>query len=290
MSNSQTSTIDLNPIDENLDKLPKLFYKYRMFDPKGYGIQLASNGTVYFPSATRLNDPFETRFIPNSQLLELDGDKLIAFLITVSKRQFPYATKEKIDELVELGLEQKKRFENNDPKAMQACMETQNKFGIFSMSTDPFSIPMWSYYGKNHTGMCIGLRTDLLGIHQRSLVKKNKLLVLHEVNYSNDLPKVCVDMRPDGFTDQELKELELTLYTKSNSWAHENEYRLVFHNYANKTYTFGSEIVAEIILGVDVSDSNIDLLLKNLNKAKSKAKVKQLDIPDSHYSFKLKEI
>ena len=101
---------------------------------------------------------------------------------------------------------------------------------------------------------------------------------------------MCVDINPNGITDEELDELELTLYTKSKSWEHENEYRLIFHNFANKTYTFGLEIVAEILLGVDVCDNNIELLLENLKKTNSKAKVKQLVISDSHYSFNLKDI
>lgn len=34
--------IEVNPIIENLDKIPKVLYKYRTFDEDGFGLKMAT--------------------------------------------------------------------------------------------------------------------------------------------------------------------------------------------------------------------------------------------------------
>lgn len=282
---------DINPIDENLERIPEILYKYRSFDSCGYGLQLASNGEAYFASAKDFNDPFDNYFIPTTEMTNYEGEELIAFLLEKAQQHYPRANKYEIEELVEEGKKQHRRIKAGDPRAFEPILETQyNGFGIFSLVAHSRSLPMWAYYADSHKGMCVGLRSVIIAQHQRDLLRQGKLLMLHKVHYSNNIPEVCVDIGSSGMTDEDLNELEATLHTKSKQWENEEEYRLLYFKHAFKTYIFGTDAVAEILIGLRVSDENIDMLLKQLRISKSKAVVKRAVRSKSEYKLEFEEL
>lgn len=291
MTKNTHERIEINPINENLGNLPKVLYKYRYFDACDYSIKLASNGEAYFASAKEFNDPFDNYFIPTSKLSEYEGDELIAYLEMKAHQHFPNATSSEIDEFIVAGQEQHHKLIIGDPSAFDSVIETQyKKFGIFSLSADPRSIPMWAYYGDSHKGFCVGLSTSKIAEHQSHLVQNHELLMLHQVDYRERILKYCVDVSSDGFTTEDLEKLEATLYTKSKCWAHELEYRLIFYNYVSKNYIFGTDAVAEVLVGLRVSEENMEKLLNQLTISNSKAKVKRAVRSHSTYSLDFKEI
>ena len=77
MKNDLPKSKGFNPLSDNIEDLPKVFYKYRSFDPDGYAIQLAINGDAYFASAKDFNDPFDNYFIPKTKLANLEGVELV---------------------------------------------------------------------------------------------------------------------------------------------------------------------------------------------------------------------
>jgi len=290
-SMSPKSTSDVDPNDDNLEQIPTILYKYRSFDPCSSGIQLASNGEAYFASAKDFNDPFDSYFIPTSVMTACQGEELVATLRRKAREHRPGASESEMQELVKRGERQHQRFKDGDPKAIEPVLQIQyDRFGICSLAADPGSLPMWAYYGDSHKGMCIGLRSAVIADHQRMLLQQDKMLILYKVRYSASLPKVCIDIGPRGMPDTELRKLEATLYSKSERWKHECEYRLIFHNHSGKSYIFGSDVVAEVLVGSRADDADISALLKQLNMAGSKATVKRAVRSQSIYALEFETI
>ncbi len=282
---------DLNPMHENLHRIPDILYKYRSFDSCGHSVQLASNGEAYFASAKDFNDPFDNYFIPTTEMTDYEGEELVAFLRDKARQHYPGANQSKIQQLVELGKKQHQRIKDGDPKAIEPVLQVQyNGFGIFSLTPEPRSLPMWANYGDCHKGMCVGLRSAVIAQHQSALLRKNMLLMLHEVDYSMRPPEICIDIGTGGMTDTQLHRLEATLYTKSIRWKHEDEYRLIFHRYAGRSYIFGTDAVAEVIIGSRASDEDMAVLLEQLNRSESKATAKRAVRSQSQYALEFKEL
>jgi hypothetical protein len=116
---------DFNPINNNLDKIPYILYKYRTFDDKGYGIDMAINGNVYFASRKEINDPFECYFIPRSKISEYEGEELEKYLESRAHFHFKSASRQEINDFIQVGITQKEKLLKGDPTAMDAVMEVQ---------------------------------------------------------------------------------------------------------------------------------------------------------------------
>ena len=282
---------DLNPMDENLDRVPKILYKYRSFDSCGHSVQLASNGEAYFSSAKDFNDPFDNYFIPTTKMTDFEGEELIAFLRDKARQHYPGANERKIKQLIELGKKQYQLIKDGDPKAIEPVLHVQyNGFGIFSLTPEPGSLPMWAYYGDCHKGLCVELRSAVIAQHQSALLRQNMLLMLHKVDYSMRPPAICIDIGNGGVTDMQRDQMETTLYTKSVRWKHEDEYRLIFRRYVGRSYIFGTDAVAEVIIGSRASDEDMAALLGYLNRSESKATVKRAIRSQSQYVLEFKEV
>ncbi|BBO77685.1 hypothetical protein DSCW_51020 [Desulfosarcina widdelii] len=114
--------------------------------------------------------------------------------------------------------------------------------------------------------------------------------MLHKVDYSMRPPEICIDIGNGGVTDMQRDQMETTLYTKSVHWKHEDEYRLIFRRYVGRSYIFGTDAVAEVIIGSRASDEDMAALLGYLNRSESKATVKRAIRSQSQYALEFKEV
>lgn len=284
---------ELNPINKNLNRLPEILYKYCRFDKKDHYKSLSLFGELYFPSAEKLNDPFEAVFIPKSKLLELNGVDLNHYLRDKALQRYPNSTEDEVLEIIKRGKEQKRLILEGNPKGMEAVLETQyTNFGICSLTPIRDSLPMWAYYSDSHKGLCIGLKVSSIAEHQQSLIPKEELLILHKVKYRKRMPSCNVDVNNNGMSNKELKELELTLYTKSKSWRHENEYRLLFYDQPKKPYRFGKNSVYEIILGAntDTDDNKIKQFIDDINSENPHVKIRKAIRSNNSYELNFLDI
>ena len=246
----------INPIQDHLSRIPPVLYKYRHFDQNNYGLQYALHGTVYFPSATELNDPFEAHFVPKSKTLRLKEKPLREFLRQKAVEHYPEANSSRIQDLVRAGLLQRELLINRDPRGFKPILDAQNNmFGILSLSAKPDSIPMWAYYADRHRGFCVGISARSIAKHQLSLVETRETLALHKVLYRRRMLRLDVDINSPGPTKKQLETIESTVYRKSLAWKHEEEYRLLLFKHPSSSYTFGSESVAEVVFGIHVDVS-----------------------------------
>ncbi|MEK0337860.1 MAG: DUF2971 domain-containing protein [Nitrosopumilus sp.] len=284
--NKIENRVEINPIVENLDKLPKILYKYRTFDNKGYGLKMATTGEVYFASGKEFNDPFECYFIPISKLIEYEGAVLEKYLRKKAFFHLSNPTEEEVEDFITHGLEQHEKLKNGDPSAMDAVMEVQYRnFGILPLVDTAYSIPMWAYYSDSFTGLCVGFDVKKLGEHQLILSSQKQVLILNKVVYQKDILKYNIDVGSKDFTEEELNETEALYFIKSDHWEHESEYRMIFSDFVSNSYSFGTSSIAEIIVGLRAEESDIEELKDHLRKSKSTAQLKRLT--RSHSKFEL---
>ena len=165
--------------------MTRILYKY--LDIEG-AIKMLKNRTIRFSNATKQNDPFDCH--PNL----IDHSCAADGAITEEWGKLMVLTEEN-------------RSEN-------VWYDTW----FCSLSKISNSIPMWSYYAQNHTGVCIGLNIDKVLKNTPQLFGLSYIEPLVcEVQYKDIL------QRPNSRGD--LWYYQLT--TKAKDWAHEQEVRLI---------------------------------------------------------------
>ncbi|MGS0826266.1 DUF2971 domain-containing protein [Shewanella sp. 0m-8] len=136
-------------------EIPIELFKYRDFEK--YTILSLLNKGLWIPKPKQLNDPFDAQFKINDEDVSME-----LFKSTFSDYQKWY--KDNHNEKINYkGFEL--LFDNDKPNShlkdkvnqFRKFWDTKSEsMGILSLSEDPESTTMWSNYGDNHTGICIG--------------------------------------------------------------------------------------------------------------------------------------
>lgn len=279
-----------NPIIDNISKLPTHLYKYRSFDSNGYALDLIKNGDAFFSSPKNLNDPFETYFKPMSKFIHLSESERVKYLREKTKQLFHGANRKQRRRLINIAMNRAIMHRNDPSVIADELHELQNqKFGIFSLTKNPLSIPMWAYYSENHSGFCVGLKTTVIAEHQLRVLENGGLFSLYDVNYTSEIPNVLIDMPlNDNKNDNDYS--ESVHYTKSKDWKHEEETRIIFWNFTNKVYRFGPELAGEVILGYNVSQEKKDTIIQLLRENGSIIELKKVKKSHDFYGLEFETI
>lgn len=158
-------------------------------------IKLLSENKIYVPTVKQLNDPSEA--IVDDTPLYL-GLRLLSPLARDSMR--------KVED------------------AYANFRQHIRKAGVYSLSKTPVSELMWAYYSNGHNGYAIIYDTDVLF---ESLNGGTKFANIHalDVKYVNAIPQIGVDLLSNK---NSVDIIQYFIGSKSKSWEHEQEYRLVF--------------------------------------------------------------
>jgi hypothetical protein len=148
-----------------------ILYKFKNLEPFVHITDLLLTKRLYCPKPEELNDPLEG---------------VLGMAASASQEQ---PTSEK-------PFERSVRF-------WLASQETLNKYRVCCFSGTPKSLPMWSYYGNGHSGIC--LEIDVTAYED----------ALFKVEYLDNLASVAAATPKD------------LLRYKLREWAHEEEYRLI---------------------------------------------------------------
>lgn len=123
--------------------------------------------------------------------------------------------------------------------------EFNDRFGVLSVSENPYSKKMWEKYGAKNKGFCIAYDSEKLFNFSGSGCK---------VTYTDNLPRINAF---ENFLIQHFKQI----YFKTTYWAFEEEYRL--HKLwsgpvttQERNITISNECIREILLGYDMSQSD----------------------------------
>lgn len=121
--------------------------------------------------------------------------------------------------------------------------------------TDVRNHLLWSYYGRNHTGVC--LRYELTYTRDGNPYPD---VLVGPVRYSSHYP--IIEVEEMLASRAPIKQLQELLFTKHLSWAHEKEWRIIQLGRAgNAAYSTPPQLrLSEVIAGSRVSDSAFSAL------------------------------
>lgn len=150
----------------------------------------------------------------------------------------------------------------------QSVLENKDDL-VCSFSEAKDSVPMWAYYGNNHTGIAIEYDTSLLN----DSVKK----LLFKVIYDNERKEFCEHKR------------------KASEWKHEKEWRLVVKDHSNDNLImddgkifFDFDCISGIIFGVRYKyDDTYLKILREVKKSNHPISLYKAIMDDNKYELKI---
>jgi hypothetical protein len=213
-------------------------YKYRsgsgFYDEDGKSLferdieTLAAN-QIYAPLKDKLNDPTETQFF---------DDDFVDFL----NENLPHTTDvSRIYTDLKLGI--------------------GIKYGIYSLSNSFKSELLWAYYASGHSGFCIEYDIDIITkcLNYNQHVSLTNIV---EVDYQNKIPEINRNNSRQLFLHNNEKLLQTIIGTKSLSWKHEDEIRLIFEESGLIEIDFRA--VTAIYFGKRILSEDIESIMFNL--------------------------
>ena len=203
------------------------FYKYAAES----GIKILENLKLKVSPPNEFNDPFE--LTPKSKFtLTLDGmlnemkanpDSYRDVHAAMKKDGLTHTFEEFIKILPAMHSHKFNEFRERMRKKlvemdMQSINEASRTLGILCVSKTSRSIPMWSYYANHHKGIAVGLDFSKVGNGLPGIFGK--------VRYCKS--RRGVNPWLVSANAKWLKQARGVIFTKSQDWLHEAEYRRVF--------------------------------------------------------------
>ncbi|MDD6211159.1 MAG: DUF2971 domain-containing protein [Bacteroidales bacterium] len=209
-------------------------YKYRggigSFDKDGNSIFERDVNTlvknqIFLPTKKELNDPTEGFY----------NDDAIRFLFEALK---------------EYSAEVKRQY--------VGLLEKFAQVGIYSLSNNVTNELLWAYYGSGHLGFAIEYDIDKL---KESLNHNQYFQSIFDfdVEYSRSIPIADISMLHEKDI---IRTLKTFLGTKSRSWKHEEEYRLIIDG--KGLFDIDYRAITGIYFGYRMQEEEIDYIMKKL--------------------------
>ncbi len=128
----------------------------------------------------------------------------------------------------------------------------KTQIGIFSTGKSPLINPLWEKYGDVHKGVCLGfvIPANTFGTH-----------LSFSVNYTNTPQKVKLIDAEEGDVSNDVF---YWMCTKQQSYVNEEEVRLIDNN-GFGVRNFLKEMLFEVIMGIETSDDDLNLISKLLD-------------------------
>jgi hypothetical protein len=161
-------------------------------------------------------------------------------------------------------------------------LEKLPQIGVFSLSNNIDNELLWAYYGSGHSGFAIEYDTDSL----KETINHNRYFQLifdFDVNYVKNIPKADISILQSKDINHMLK---IYLGSKSLSWCHEKEYRLIVEG--KGLFDIDYRAVTSIYFGYRMQDSEIDFIM---DKLKGRClRYYKMELIGKTYKFQPKEI
>jgi hypothetical protein len=235
---------------------PKYLYKFRSFRDENHKRMLTDN-ELFFPSPDKFNDPFDC-CVP-MRYDDFTKNEFIRHWTLRFKEDFPNARDNDIRKKVK---DFYNRFRSPDGRKMMAKIQEETirlmrskDIGVFSLTANLKSILSWSHYADSHRGFCVGFHTWNL---KAFLEKCGPLLDLRPVNYTKEYPFI------NAYRTSDEEKTNKMVWTKSTDWGYENEYRILWLTGANKPLKIPNGVIRRVVLGCQVSPTNIDEMISIL--------------------------
>jgi hypothetical protein len=204
----------------NVKARPFVYYKFRPYsaDPiareRGWVRETLFDNRIRFSKASELNDPFEGRpsLVPQHKDPAVQRAAIYAAVLDDAHKEG----------LTGSAAERQAQFETalmlapGIPSAthQRALEEVVNEtFWIYSVCATREPILMWSHYADGHKGIALHFDARVVPFDR-----------VFEVQYSKDYPEFPF---PSAESVASTEAARALLYTKSDGWAYEQEYRAI---------------------------------------------------------------
>ena len=256
-------------------EIPRILYKYKA--KNAFTMKLFSDGELYFPSIGQLNDPFEGSIPYVFDQRELTSENIFLFMYKIAKYGHPDWTEKQINEYV--SEEQKKGLLFDDKHLQQQNKETvedvENLFGILSLTTNRNNFLMWSHYTESHKGICIGFDVN----------KVNDIVsgTLGPVIYDDKLPIKHLNNKVTEF-------IKGLLFTKSNVWEYEDEYRLTKMGASRTSIKIPLDAIVEVTIGCKMEQKEKDEIIRVIKDKIPTCKIYEASLSKTKFELDINPI
>ena len=231
-------------IDKKLPKIPRRLYKYRDFDNRT--LEIVVSDKVYYADPSTFNDPLDTQPSIDVNLEDGELERIVRTLVerrtskemSAAAKTIKYRGPRTIDHIKRHSRRQADRLikeieynatdpeydDFDDPKCsllgdyIEEELLRQYDKGIVSLAERSTCRLMWSHYGDQHRGICIGYSVPV-----------NAAGDLHKVKYGSSrlvqASKVAAMLDGNDVARGEVD--EAVLLRKAKSWGYEREWRLI---------------------------------------------------------------
>lgn len=266
------------------EDFPKILYKYRSFQENIEGARYQKesfeNSTLYFASQKELNDPFDLKIRKKIELLP--AEDIIMKHLYYRGREERNKSFDSLWNIAELEYKQNLSRDKDHYKNMSLLdLEEWGKAfdrRIFCLSERNNDILMWSHYANSNQGFCVGYNRSKLDVFLREKFDDNPF-AFRKVKYFEEYPEVKPFI---GKSDDYILK---RLFSKSNIWKYEQEWRFVVFNPESPVVGISKEIVEEIILGSCMSEDTEKKILAIQRKEYPNAKVFKIEPDDSEFKL-----
>ncbi|PMG18390.1 DUF2971 domain-containing protein [Vibrio splendidus] len=236
----------------------KSLYKYKPMNQ--FTLDIIASERIFYSLPESFNDPFDTQcsFTNSSAIVQSTDPQKIA-------RAFP-------NDPDIVAFERKSLSSDID-----RFHHKLKNFGIVSLAESASDILMWSHYADNHKGICIELER-----HENN--ELGNIGATRKVSYTKKYPSLNSKflLNEDKFEAS----LQRVLYTKSEQWKYEQEWR-TFKPEGGKVYPLPGDIKS-VIFGARASGMDIEIVKRLIND--TKIKLYQAELKQGEFGLKFKKI
>ncbi len=215
---------------------------------------MISKQEVYFPRPSEFNDPFDGNIPVRWDVMTYEQcfEKNLELINIAHKDKDQKLVREYAKKVTD---EKKLWHPDNLSRERPEQLEKWNSIiGLFSLSSIPDNILMWSHYSNNHTGFVVGIDTN-------SLIEDYDFDYIEPIIYQNEYPLIS---GLDETTDQFYKKF----FYKASLWGYEEEWRVSKNHIDKRIVKLNKETINQIIIGcctkVKESEQIINLSKKHL--------------------------
>jgi len=233
------------------EKLPLILYKYRDWSVKNHR-KVITNQEIYFPRPSEFNDPFDGNIPVRWDLMTYDEcfEKNLEIINIAHKDKDQKLVREYAKKVTdEKTLWHPDKLKKERPEQLE---KWNSIIGLFSLSSIPDNILMWSHYSYNHTGFVVGFDTE-------SLMMDYDFDYIEPIVYQDEYPLITGD---DDTTIQFYKKF----FHKSELWRYEDEWRISKNHISKRIVKLKKETIKQIIIGCRTQPKESDNIIKCTRK------------------------
>jgi len=217
---------------------PETLYKYRDWSNNNHR-KLIAKQEIYFSKPSEFNDPFDGNIPVRWDLVTYEEclEKNLEIINIAHKDKDQRKVREYAKKVTdEKTLWHPDRLAKERPEQLE---KWNSIIGLYSLSSVPDNILMWSHYSFNHTGFVIGFDTN-------SLIDDYDFDYIEPIIYQSEYPTIS------GLDDTTIQ-FHKKFFHKSDLWGYEEEWRISKNHIKNRVIKLHRETINQLIIGCCVN-------------------------------------